>query len=70
MSENKQKKPAKKWTVPQLIVLARGKPEERVLEGCKQSYSLVGADNHNSACLMMSPNNCDCVTACYSWSDS
>ena len=25
----------KKWVTPKLIVLARGKPEERVLSGCK-----------------------------------
>jgi len=27
----------KKWTVPLLIILTRGKPEERVLDGCKQT---------------------------------
>ncbi len=27
--------PKKKWERPQLIILVKGKPEERVLAGCK-----------------------------------
>ncbi|MCX5706135.1 MAG: hypothetical protein NTW13_00415 [Candidatus Omnitrophica bacterium] len=30
-------KKIRKWSKPKLIILTRGKPEERVLENCKQS---------------------------------
>ena len=28
-------KPKEKWSKPKLIILTRGKPEERLLDGCK-----------------------------------
>ena len=49
----------KPWTTPQLIVLARGKPEERVLMACKLS-PLSGTPNESDwACADLTP--CDHV---------
>ncbi len=37
----------KRWTKPRLIVLARGTPEENVLDGCKLSGNpRVGPDSN------------------------
>ena len=36
--ESKNKKP--KWGKPKLIILTRGKPEERVLTSCKLGYGI------------------------------
>ncbi len=49
------------WTQPQLIVLARGMPEESVLEHCKRIGN-VGGDNPTSTaqegCDKGATNNC------------
>lgn len=37
----------KKWTAPQLVVLARGMPEEAVLAGCKYAGIAKVAPNVN-----------------------
>ena len=34
-----EKKDKVKWIKPQLVVIGRGRPEERVLEACKQKFS-------------------------------
>ncbi len=41
----------KEWATPKLIILTRGKPEERVLAACK-TYGAVGApQNTNISCV-------------------
>lgn len=45
-----------KWGKPKLIVLVRGKPEERVLTNCKLTVGGTGAGNSNAACNLVS--NC------------
>ena len=41
----------KYWSQPQLIVLARGTPEESVLEGCKNNdKGAHGTANANASC--------------------
>ncbi len=59
--------PKKKWTTPQLIVLVRGKPEERVLCVCKADFAAspdVGPGSFiASNCLVfisLEPYNCGC----------
>ena len=37
----------KNWSKPQLIVLGRGNPEEKVLQGCK---SAIGTGPGSSGC--------------------
>jgi hypothetical protein len=41
----------KKWQKPKLIVLVRGEPGERVLNGCKTA-SGAGASLHNDGCFV------------------
>jgi hypothetical protein len=54
MSEG-NKKP--KWDKPKLIILTRGKPEERLLAGCKWANEDVsGYDDYNSKCMRRYPN--------------
>ena len=51
----------KYWSQPQLIVLARGTPEESVLEGCKNNIKGAhGTANANASCQSQ-PN---CPQAC------
>ncbi len=42
----------KTWTEPELIVITRGRPEERVLGVCKNASS-SGADVADGACTGM-----------------
>jgi len=42
--------PEKEWIKPQLIVLVRGKPEERVLAQCKSVWG-SGSNNYGSGCF-------------------
>ena len=48
------------WTTPQLIVLARGTPEERVLESCKNITPVIaGADEiTQDGCNRLAAANC------------
>lgn len=41
----------KKWIKPELIVLARVKEEEMVLDGCKSLSSGNSANNRNDTCM-------------------
>jgi len=44
----------KQWVKPKLIVLARGKPEERVLSGCKgQSSEQTAANGSFYSCTQL-----------------
>lgn len=49
MSKHMMKK-QKKWSRPQLIILGRGKPEERVLAACKMDgMGIQGPSSKNCA---------------------
>jgi hypothetical protein len=39
-----------KWDKPKLVVLTKGKPQERVLAGCKIDGNRSGYNGSNSAC--------------------
>jgi len=55
-------KARRQWTTPQLIVLARGMPEESVLDACKTNVpGSLGADKAdlNGCCK---ENNCGACT--------
>jgi hypothetical protein len=55
----------KTWQKPKLIILARGRPEELVLAGCKMAIKSAGAKNKNSSCYQTSnkcPNACSVVS--------
>jgi len=53
--------PEKEWIKPQLIVLVRGKPEERVLVSCKGSFPIFGI-GYPWTCFNAYPyNSCDVV---------
>lgn len=41
----------KKWEKPQLIILVRGKPEERILSWCKGFQLLGGATEAFEGCI-------------------
>jgi hypothetical protein len=43
-------KAKKKWVQPELIVLVRRKPEERVLDGCKTGHA-EGPENVDWGCV-------------------
>jgi hypothetical protein len=45
-----KRQPKKAWTKPELTVLARNKPEEQVLSGCKVTSASVGSGNGASNC--------------------
>jgi hypothetical protein len=49
----------KTWQKPKLIILARGRPEESVLLGCKMSGSGASIRNKNIGCEK--PCNTPCV---------
>lgn len=52
----------KKWTAPQLVVLARGTPEEAVLAGCK--YAGVAKLGPNVNCTKANGTaQCDVLVA-------
>jgi len=52
----------KKWGKPKLIILTRGKPEERVLTTCKVSFDIPGEPN-NLLEMCVGPADCSgCVT--------
>jgi len=38
------------WEKPELIVLARSKPEEAVLQGCKAVTGFTGPNDANTGC--------------------
>jgi len=48
----------KKWSKPKLIILTRGKPEERVLTGCK-GLLIAGPEVDHIACINSLPPDCD-----------
>jgi len=48
----------KNWTVPLLIILTRGKPEERVLDGCKQMHAPSGPGDAAPGCYESTCLNC------------
>lgn len=55
----KLKKP--KWSKPKLIILIRGKPEERVLTACKGVVTSSWHWDYGSCTLFEPPNQCvDC----------
>lgn len=40
----------KLWSKPQLVILARGRPEESVLATCKKDSTSSGPSNKKSSC--------------------
>ena len=42
--------PKKKWEKPKLVVLVRGKPEERVLQACKSNLFATGPSTDVAFC--------------------
>jgi hypothetical protein len=51
----------KMWTKPELIVLVRGKPDEAVLDYCKQTGGTGGAGsagNDAAGCIQPAPSVC------------
>lgn len=40
----------KPWETPKLIVIARNKPEERILEACKTASSFTSEDLQHNGC--------------------
>lgn len=49
-----------RWVKPELIVLARGKPEEAVLQGCKfPSYNRLGPTVTNNCKVTGVPCSAD-----------
>lgn len=54
--------PEKKWQKPKLVVLVRGKPEERILTGCKTSPPAGGPDSTNGCDEFQAPS---CTNPCY-----
>ncbi|HLD82712.1 MAG TPA: hypothetical protein VI976_02060 [Candidatus Omnitrophota bacterium] len=55
----------KKWTTPKLIVLVRGKHNERILLACKVFGTIGDPSTDNTYCLM--PNGC---VGCFSTTGS
>lgn len=53
----------KAWQQPRLIVLARGRQEETVLEGCK-GISATTPAIANTGCSFGTPGDC---TTCEAW---
>ncbi len=52
------------WQKPELIVLVRNKPEEAVLEACKNNWTPAGADSVNNACQVhLCTHRCDVTSA-------
>ena len=48
------------WQKPKLIILARGRPEEFVLAGCKMAGTSVAIKNKNKGCYTAN----GCATTC------
>lgn len=40
----------KTWKKPELIVLVRGKPDEAILQGCKEALAVIDADRRYNTC--------------------
>jgi len=51
--------PKKKWEKPKLIVLVRGKPEERVLAVCK--WNPGGPDVYYGSCCVGPTHGFECL---------
>ena len=57
----------KKWTTPLLTVVVKGKPEERVLVGCKNTeVTSIGAASKDDTCSQGEP----CSDMCHDHSES
>ena len=56
----KEKKP--RWKKPQLIVIGRGTPEERVLAACKALHTLPPGPLANNHCHQ-APESCSAVVS-------
>lgn len=53
-------KKQKKWSKPQLVILARGKSEENVLAGCKGNKLQTSQNANFNGC--MKQGNCSMVS--------
>lgn len=47
------------WSRPQLVILARGRAEESVLDNCKNSSIPKGASSKNNSCGKGPGQTCD-----------
>ena len=52
----------KTWQKPKLIVLVRGRPEERVLGDCKSAEDSGGPSSDEGDCIENGLNCDDCAT--------
>ena len=52
----------KQWQTPKLIVLVRGKPEEWVLDGCKQTEPSSGPGNAAPGCYQVLCQGCSDIS--------
>ena len=50
--------PRKEWEKPQLVVLARGEPEERVLLTCKTPSEPIGPGYVYGKCITATYDDC------------
>jgi hypothetical protein len=51
----------KKWSKPELIVLARSRPEEAVLDQCKSWTDAGPGYTHNGCRTLNKPGNCTSI---------
>ena len=49
-----------KWEKPTLVILGRGRPEERVLLNCKTMTIATGKNHANNSCVYMLCQQDDC----------
>ena len=54
------------WSKPELIVLVRGRPEEAVLNGCKNAGSSTGWRYQYGACQDGKQTSAKCTGVCNS----
>lgn len=53
----------KVWKKPELVIIARNKPEEAVLTGCKAAGNVSGPDGENTSCSEVGPGGCSMCAA-------
>jgi hypothetical protein len=50
---------AKIWSMPELVILSRSKPEEMVLVFCKGDGSLTSSAAQNDGCWLNATDSCN-----------
>jgi hypothetical protein len=62
--ELKSHKQKKTWQKPELVVLVRNRPEEAILQDCK-NWDVLGPQDANDRCM-----NVECLSSCIGLSSS